>query len=168
MGLLSGRRLQTRLIWSMLGLALIGLVLGGVFGFRSAWPEIKARRHKAAAHKFWAQHWREVAGWVDNPDLRAWRHPNRPGAHDENYGGQYFDQRWPYVYALTLDSICREDEREFVRRHRDEIRAICRARVAYHERMSVRWSAASWLPWSDPGPDGPVPPVRTVVRDQSY
>lgn len=169
MNLLSGRRPRIRLVGAMIGIAAVGLGLGGAAWVRSAWPEVEARRQAAAACASRARYWRQVAGWIDDPRLRIWRSPNSPGTYDDTDGGQAFDQRWPHAYTLALDSVPQgEDQREFVRRHRGEILALCRARVAHHERMSGRWSAAAWTPWTDPGPDAPVPPIVTRAVDQSY
>jgi hypothetical protein len=162
MKLLSGRRPQIRLVGLMLGIAVIGLVLGGVAWFRPAWPEIQARRQYAANHEAMAKYWRRVPSWIDNPLLSARRHPNSDGVH--------YDGRQPYVYRLHLYwSPEGEAQHESVRRHRAEILALCRDQVAYHERMRDRWSWAAWSPWSDPGFDEPDPPITVgEVVDQSY
>lgn len=162
MNLLSVRRPQIRLAGLMLGIAVIGLVLGGVVWLRSARPEIQTRRQYAANHEAMAQYWRRVPGWIDDPRLSARRYPNS--------GGEHYDGRPPYVYSLHLYwSPQGQARHESVRRHRDEILALCRDQVAYHERMRDRWALAAWTPWTHPGFDEPEPPI-TVGRvvDQSY
>src|ERR671939_283313 len=72
-----------------------------------------------------------VPGWIDNPCLFARRDPNVAGGYGMNY-----DVRQPYIYSLCLYWFPQgEAQHDLVRRHRDEILALCRDRVAYHERM---------------------------------
>ena len=155
---LSGGRPQIRLIALMVGIAVIGLVLGAVAWSWRSGPRIAALRRAASAQRASAQHWRQVAGWIDNPCLRAKRYANGPGVLYE-YNGDHYDQRYPYIYELDLDMYPQaEEQREFIRRHRDEILALCRERVAYHERLRDWCSFAVWAPWSDP-PKEPAPPI---------
>jgi len=43
--------------------------------------------------------------------------------------------------------------RDYVMRHRDEILAVCRDQVEFHERMRRKWSRAAWFPWQPVEPD---------------
>ena len=49
-------------------------------------------------------------------------------------------------------------------RHRDEILALCRERVEYHERMRRKWSRAAWFPWQTVELDEPEPPIDGRVN----
>lgn len=158
---------RVSLAGSMIGIAMIGLILGGAAWLRSAWPRVEARSRAAVRHRSEALRWRQVPGWIDVPGLSARSYPNS----ERPTGGTRIDGHPPSIYQITHDrSPAGKVEREFVRSHRDEILALGRDRVAYHERMSGRWRFAAWAPWTtDPTPGDPEPPIYWGEPvDQSY
>jgi hypothetical protein len=160
-------RLTVRML--MLLIAVFGLFFGGGLWVARMWPrhieaEREASRH-AMESKLWSNRILESKGIAAPvavtriPITDLWRQ------HFENDG---YDTTQPYFYHWYLGHNP-QDALEFpIDPHFEELMLVCRARVAYHERMRSKWTRAAWMPWLRFEPDPPKPPVGEPDVSQSY
>jgi len=142
-------------------IAIVGFILGGARWIDAMRPKVAQRRAMARKHETEIKRWKEMTGWVDKPEVELVIRPNESRDSpnpDPRHPARYF---WLEFYVVALPRT--EVAREFVRRHRDDILALCRERVEYHERMRRKWLRAAWFPFMLVEPDGPKPPIDGAV-----
>jgi hypothetical protein len=166
-------RLIERRRFTLAGLMIVvaasALFLGGGLWGSKMWA-----RHKVAMREA-EQHARQVRLWrycvqsangegapvsVTRTELNeGWRRSLQSQGYDTTR--RYF-YGWYLAYNPWEANKAPRDPRF------EELMAICRERLAYHERMWRKWSRASWTPWTRFEPDPPMPPVLEPDVSQSY